>query len=63
MRSFDLNYENNVLLQDATTTAAVHARQQDYIAAATAVTLAEVEAWSYGRRIWHNVLATVGPVL
>ena len=63
LRSFDLNYENNVLLQDATTTAAVHARQQDYIAAATAVTLAEVEAWSYGRRIWHNVLATVGPVL
>ena len=63
LRSFDLNYENNVLLQDAATTAAVHARQQDYIAAATAVTLAEVEAWSYGRRIWHNVLATVGPVL
>ena len=63
LRSFDLKYENNVLLQDATTTAAVHARQQDYIAAATAVTLAEVEAWSYGRRIWHNVLATVGPVL
>ncbi|PID35918.1 MAG: cardiolipin synthase [Rhodobacterales bacterium] len=63
LRSFDLNYENNILLQDAETTAAIRQRQSEYIARARAVTLDEVHAWSRPRRIWNNVIATVGPVL
>lgn len=63
LRSFDLNFENNVLLQDAATTQAVFARQQHYLAEADAVTLQDVRQWSWRRRIWHNVLATLGPVL
>ncbi len=31
-RSFDLNYENNILLHDPTLTADMRARQQDYLA-------------------------------
>ena len=63
LRSFDLNYENNILLQDDTTTSAVRERQRAYIDASTKVTLATVRAWSPARRVWNNVVATIGPIL
>ncbi|MCK7677363.1 cardiolipin synthase [Corynebacterium sp. CCM 9186] len=63
LRSFDLNYENNILLQDRGTTDAVRARQDEYLAASTEVTEAEVLGWSWYTRAWNNVLATIGPVL
>lgn len=63
LRSFDLNYENNILLQDANITQAVRARQDDYIAQSAPVTTADVAAWPYHIRIWHNVIATIGPIL
>jgi cardiolipin synthase A/B len=62
-RSFDLNYENNILNQSADLTAAVRARQDVYIAASREVTVAEVEGWSAGRRIWNNAVAMFGPIL
>jgi len=63
LRSFDLNYENNMLLQDVSTTAAVRARQQSYMDQADPVTLEQVQQWPWWRRIWNNVMATLGPVL
>ena len=63
LRSFDLNYESDILLRDDATTAAVRERQAAYLAESTAVTLAEVDAWSIPRRLWNNIIATVGPVL
>ncbi|PIE82819.1 MAG: cardiolipin synthase [Candidatus Contendobacter odensis] len=63
LRSFDLNYENNILLQDTATTEAIRKRQGDYIASARPVTLAGVRSWSYPKRIWNNVIATIGPIL
>lgn len=63
LRSFDLNYENDILLRDDELTRQVYERQQSYIAQADAVTLEDVNAWSYHRRIWNNVIATVGPIL
>ncbi|PIE15702.1 MAG: cardiolipin synthase [Rhodobacterales bacterium] len=63
LRSFDLNYENNILLQDENTTQAICTRQAAYIASAREVTLEAVRGWSHPRRIWHNVIATVGPIL
>ena len=63
IRSFDLNYENNMLLQDEATTQAVLKRQREYLQTSTPETLATVLAWSFGRRVWHNVVATVGPIL
>ena len=63
LRSFDLNYENNILLQDETTTQTVRNRQQDYISRSAPITLEAVLAWPYRTRIWNNVVATVGPIL
>ncbi len=63
LRSFDLNYENNILLQDEQTTAAVRARQEDYISHANEVSLQMVLNWPYQKRIWHNIFATIGPIL
>ncbi len=63
LRSFDLNYENNILLQDEAVTSAIFQRQQDYIRRSEQVLLPAVLAWPWYRRIWNNVIATVGPVL
>ncbi len=62
-RSFDLNYENNILLHDPDITARMRARQDAYIADSRPVTLAEVQSWPWTRRLWNNALAIVGPVL
>ena len=63
LRSFDLNYENNILLRDEGITMAIRERQQTYISRSDQVVLATVLAWPYYRRIWNNVIATIGPVL
>jgi len=63
LRSFDLNYENNILLQDEATTLAITERQESYISRSEAVALPAVLAWHYHQRILHNVIATIGPVL
>jgi cardiolipin synthase len=62
-RSFELNYENNILLEDPGTTAALRARQEDYIASSDEVTLEMVRGWSMGRRLWNNAIAMLGPIL
>lgn len=62
-RSFDLNYENNILLCDAATTAAMRQRQQEYLADCLPVTADQVAAWNWKQRLWNNTLAIVGPVL
>ncbi|MCX7444784.1 cardiolipin synthase [Corynebacterium sp. P7003] len=63
LRSFDLNYENNILIHDDGVTAAVQARQSRYIEDSRTVTLEEVLDWSLAKRAWNNILATIGPVL
>jgi cardiolipin synthase len=62
-RSFDLNYENNLLLADTGVTAQIRARQAGYVAASRPVLAAEVAAWPAWRRLWHNAAAVLGPVL
>jgi cardiolipin synthase len=62
-RSFDLNYENNILVCDADLTADIRRRQQSYIERSTEVTRDDVAAWSMSRRLWNNTLATLGPIL
>lgn len=62
-RSFDLNYENNILFYDPDLTGEVRQRQQDYIDASQAVTLSAVSAWPMHRRLWNNSIATFGPIL
>jgi cardiolipin synthase len=62
-RSFELNYENNILFHDPALTGAMRERQQHYIAQSHPVTRKAVAAWSMPRRLWNNLIATLGPVL
>jgi cardiolipin synthase A/B len=62
-RSFDLNYENNILFHDPALTGAVRERQRHYITRSTPVTREAVAAWPMSRRLWNNLIATLGPVL
>lgn len=63
LRSFDLNFENNVLLHDLATTQAIRQRQQSYLNQSSAVTLEQVLASPWRRRIWNNLLGALSPVL
>jgi cardiolipin synthase len=62
-RSFELNYENNILFHDATLTAAMRERQQVYIGHSVAVEMQAVLDWTWRRRLWNNTIAVLGPVL
>jgi cardiolipin synthase A/B len=62
-RSFELNYENNILFHDPVLTGALRERQQEYLAHSNPVTKEEVAAWPIYRQLWNNLIATLGPVL
>jgi cardiolipin synthase len=62
-RSFDLNYENNILFYDPTLTAEVRRRQDAYLASSHPVTAEMVAQWSITRRLWNNTIAMLGPIL
>ena len=63
IRSFNLNYENDILLYDSDTTMAVKNRQNDYKTQSDPVFLEQVLNWKLSQRLWNNVIATIGPVL
>ncbi len=62
-RSFDLNYENNLLVWSEDLTWALEARQASYLDRSRPVSLAEVQDWSMLRRIRNNAVALAGPLL
>lgn len=62
-RSFELNFENNILLYDRAATAHVRERQMGFVAESTPVLVADVAAWSRRHVIWNNAIAMFGPVL
>jgi cardiolipin synthase len=62
-RSFDLNYENNILFYDPELTSVMRQRQQAYMAKAIPVTREQVASWPLSQRLWNNALAMIGPVL
>ncbi len=62
-RSFELNYENNILFYDRSLTADMRQRQESYIANAEPVTREMVARWTWRRRLGNNVIAMLGPVL
>ena len=62
-RSFELNYENNILFYDPTLTAELRRRQQSYIDNAYPVTADMVARWTNPHRLWNNTIAMLGPVL
>jgi cardiolipin synthase len=62
-RSFDLNFENNILFHSPELTSAVQCRQREFMMKSRQVSRDEVIAWSIGRRLWNNSLAIMGPIL
>jgi cardiolipin synthase len=62
-RSFELNFENNILLHDAQVTGEVRARQQSYIESSVPISDRMVAKWSRPRQVWNNAIAMLGPVL
>ena len=62
-RSFELNYETNILFCDADLTAEMRRRQDDYLSRSRPVSAESVDQWSVGRRLWNNTIAMLGPVL
>jgi cardiolipin synthase len=62
-RSFDLNYENNILFHDEALTAEMRARQDVYLASSNEVKIDDVVGWSVGHRLWNNTVGMLGPLL
>ncbi|MDO5647056.1 cardiolipin synthase [Paracoccus sp. (in: a-proteobacteria)] len=62
-RSFDLNYEMNLLVVDRDFVAELDQRQASYIARARPIDLPEVQGWSAIRRVRNNLLALASPLL
>jgi cardiolipin synthase len=62
-RSFELNFENNILFADRNFAAAMRDRQDEYLADSDRVTEDEIARFGIARRLWQNLLATMSPVL
>jgi cardiolipin synthase len=62
-RSFELNFENNILFADAAFAGAVRARQNEYLADCDQVTRENVEGYGVALRLWQNLLATLSPII
>ena len=62
-RSFELNFENNILFHDPAFAAALRARQDQWLADCRRVTMADVDRFGLLARIWQNFLAMFGPLL
>lgn len=62
-RSFELNFENNILFHDPALTAEIRTRQQSYIDASVPIDDGMVARWSKPHQLWNNAIAMLGPVL
>jgi cardiolipin synthase len=62
-RSFELNYENNILFCNRALTATVRQRQEIYIGSSSPVYLEAVQAWPWHEVLKNNAIAMLGPVL
>jgi cardiolipin synthase A/B len=62
-RSFELNFENNILFVDREFGATIRARQDEYIAQSDRVTQAEVDQYGIAKRLWQNLLDTLSPII
>jgi cardiolipin synthase len=62
-RSFELNFENNILFEGAAFAKVIRERQLSYMAASDRVTAAEVAAFTIPQRLWANFMAMLSPLL
>jgi cardiolipin synthase len=62
-RSFELNFENNILFDDPSFACELRARQDAYLTQSRRVTREEVAGYGIALRLWQNLLATLSPML
>jgi cardiolipin synthase len=62
-RSFELNFENNILFADPAFAEVVRKRQDEYLADSDPFTREDLARFGIVQRIWQNLLATMSPVL
>lgn len=62
-RSFELNFENNILFADEAFAKVIRKRQDSYIAGSDRVTAEQVAAFTIGQRLWANFMAMLSPLL
>ena len=62
-RSFELNFENNILFADEAFAAVIRARQIEFLADSDEVTMADVDRFNVIQRFWHNSVAMLSPIL
>lgn len=62
-RSFELNFENNVLFADEAFANEVRERQEEYLKLSRRVTADDVAAMGGLERFWSNLLAMMSPLL
>jgi cardiolipin synthase len=62
-RSFELNFENNILFADPEFAARIRARQDEYIAQSDLVTAETVAQFGLAARLWQNGVAMLSPIL
>ena len=62
-RSFELNFENNVLFYDRAFAAQIRERQDQWLANCDRVLAEEVLAFTFRQRLWQNLLAMLSPLL
>jgi cardiolipin synthase len=62
-RSFELNFENNILFADAEFASEIRERQEQYRASSNQITAEDLARVGVATRVWQNLLATMSPVL
>lgn len=62
-RSFELNFENNVLFADEDLARQIRGRQDEWLSQSDRITAQAVESTSMPRRLWQNLLAMLSPLL
>ena len=62
-RSFELNYENNILFADEAFARSVRERQDSYLGESRRVTGDDVAAMGFTTRLWSNFMAMMSPLL
>lgn len=62
-RSFELNFENNVLFADEAFAREIRARQEAYLKQSRRITAQDVAGIPFGTRLWSNFVAMMSPLL
>lgn len=62
-RSFELNFENNVLFANADLASQIRTRQDQWIAQSERISAETVKRYNLFRRLWQNLSAMLSPLL